>query len=273
MPELPEIETYRVGLASNLKGLTISAVSIFCFNLRYPIQPELKNLVGLIIKKITRRGKYLLFHIQKNTSQDGGLLWHLGMSGSLRLLTKKELLRRHDHIQIVIGPYYLIYNDPRRFGFVELVEDFITHSTLRRLGPEPLSQEFSKIYLYSIFQKKRVNCKCAIMDQQVVVGVGNIYANEALFEATINPRQLTYQLSLDQCATLVYAIKVVLKKAIAAGGTTLRDFLNIDGETGFFKPRLLVYGRARKPCIRCDRPLINYLLSQRRTYQCLTCQR
>lgn len=274
MPELPEVETTRAGLRPYMEKRTIQSVTIHRTDLRYPVSQKLPTILsGLFLDEITRRGKYLLFHCKRDNDPCGGLLWHLGMSGSLRLATNSQPLKLHDHIEIRTEEYCLRYNDPRRFGFVLWVDDFKTNALLTRLGPEPLSRSFSSHYLYRRIRKKKLSIKQVVMDYKIVVGIGNIYANEALFKAGINPFKPSNEITSEQCTTLVHAIKAVLRHALAKGGTTLKDFLQPDGKPGYFRDQLYVYGRANLPCLKCAAIIVSDVIGQRSTFWCPRCQK
>lgn len=270
MPELPEVEVTLRGLAPQLCQQIISKVVVRNYQLRWPIPKEIANkLKGQKILEITRRGKYLIFHLSK-----GNLIVHLGMSGSLRLYKHHVELQKHDHIDVVFENGTLLrLHDPRRFGaFLWWDKDIASHPLLKDLGIEPLDRSFNGSYLFdqSINRKKAV--KLFIMDQQVVVGVGNIYANEALFLAKIHPKIAANKITKEQYQNLATAIKQVLKKAINKGGTTLRNFISSDGKLGYFVQTLNVYGRGGKACYRCGNILKEIRLGQRSTVFCEHCQ-
>ena len=272
MPELPEVETVRTALSDFLLDQTIQSVDIRCRRLRYPIQ---KNFSQLLQHKkfhqIKRRGKYLLFYCHEK----GGLIWHLGMSGAMRLVDSgisNNEIRRHDHLLLRFKKRILCFNDPRRFGFVHWSQDFSQDPFLLRLGPEPLSSAFNANYFYQTCHRKHCAIKQAVMDHTIVAGVGNIYANEALFHANIHPFRVCATLTLSDYKVLVGAIKMVLKKAIKAGGTTLRDFADPDGKPGYFQQQLFVYQRAGLPCLKCQHIITDQVLSNRRAFFCSNCQ-
>lgn len=270
MPELPEVETARSGIEPHLVKQTISQVIIRHSQLRWPIAANLaENLVGQTIKQVARRGKYLLLYMTT-----GCLIIHLGMSGKLRILTKAEPPQKHDHCDIILkNGMMLRYNDPRRFGAILwTTTEPLKHILLNALGKEPLSATFNKNYLFALTRNKSASIKQIIMDGKIVVGVGNIYASESLFLAKILPTRSASSLTEQECAHLVNAIKKVLKQAIAAGGTTLKDFLKSDGKPGYFSQKLLVYGKANRPCSNCGQPIQIIKLGQRATYFCSHCQ-
>ena len=271
MPELPEVETTRRGIAPNILNLSIQSVVVRQPSLRWPVTDSLATeLPGLKFLQIDRRGKYLLLHTTKAV-----LLIHLGMSGSLRLVTAKIAPEKHDHIDITfVSGLVLRYTDPRRFGcMLWLTEPIFSHPLLRNLGPEPLTDEFDAQYLKGKSKGKSVAVKNFIMDGKIVVGVGNIYANEALFNAGIRPKKPAGKISKANYQRLVDEIKIVLHNAIDVGGTTLRDFSGSDGKPGYFKQSLQVYGRGAEPCFKCMQPLKEIRLGQRSTVFCSQCQK
>ncbi len=273
MPELPEVETIRAGLAPLIEKQHIKNVVIRNPNLRWPIKTELSRAVKKQqVHQLTRRSKYLVF-----ACDNGALLLHLGMSGRLRWLEKNSepeiIIGPHDHVDFVFQTGDILrYTDPRRFGSIHWSKDWINHPLIQHLGPEPLSPEFTPEYLYSIGQKRKSPIKLLIMNAQVVVGVGNIYANEALFQAGIKPTTLSNTISAKHYAKLHKAIQRVLVKAIKAGGTTLKDFKDGHGQAGYFQNSLAVYGQENQPCIKCKTLICREVLGQRATYFCPTCQ-
>jgi formamidopyrimidine-DNA glycosylase len=269
MPELPEVETTRRGIAPHIVGQRVDAVIVRESRLRWPVPPDLnEKLTGALITGVRRRAKYLLID-----STVDCVMVHLGMSGSLRIMPAETPALFHDHIDVVLSDgHCLRYHDPRRFGsFHWLAGDH--HPLLDHLGPEPLSEAFDADYLYRLSRGRRAPIKQFVMDGRVVVGVGNIYANEALFHAGIRPDRAAGRVSLSRYIELVSAIKTILSNAIAVGGTTLRDFVGGDGEPGYFAQSLDVYGRADKPCRRCTRDLTEIRLGGRSTVFCRQCQR
>ncbi|MEQ8288538.1 MAG: bifunctional DNA-formamidopyrimidine glycosylase/DNA-(apurinic or apyrimidinic site) lyase [Gammaproteobacteria bacterium] len=271
MPELPEVETTRRGIAPYVIGETISNVIVRERQLRWPIPASLKrSLTNSMFRKLERRAKYLLFETEK-----GCMLLHLGMSGSLRIIDAGAPHTKHDHVDFVFDSGRVLrFRDPRKFGSIHWVKDNpFAHSLLQHLGPEPLSDEFNVDYLFSKSRKRTQSVKTFIMDSRIVVGVGNIYANESLFMAGINPMRKAGSISKARYALLVEAIKAVLESAIRKGGTTLRDFINGEGKPGYFRNELKVYDRALLPCVTCQRPLKLARLGQRATVYCTHCQR
>lgn len=271
MPELPEVETIRRGLAPHLKNQVIQSVIIRNNQLRWPIPETLPQiLVGQKILHLHRRAKYLLFECTQ-----GHLIVHLGMSGKLQRLAPATPPTKHDHLDIVFAnDLCLRYNDVRRFGSVLwTTAPVIEHPLLIHLGPEPLTDDFQGEHLYRLAQRRKIAVKPFIMDSHTVAGVGNIYANEALFLAGIHPKRSVQTLELSAYQQLADTIKHVLTAAIAKGGTTLKDFVNENGRPGYFKQVLKVYGRAGQPCAQCGTSIEPLMLAQRATYYCPRCQR
>jgi formamidopyrimidine-DNA glycosylase len=272
MPELPEVETTRRGIEPFVTGVRIEEVIIRRHDLRQPVSENIMEVEGCVIRGVTRRSKYLLLKIDDAST----ILIHLGMSGSLRVIDPADTWKKHDHVGITLGNgRQLRFHDPRRFGLVlRLMEsDPMSHALLKSLGPEPLGDDFSASYLKTACVKRSAAIKLVIMDAKVVVGVGNIYASEALFRAGIRPQTSANKLSKPRLAKLVDSIREVLTASILEGGTTLRDFLNSDGEPGYFKQRLFVYERKGEPCRVCGMPIRHAVLGQRSTYWCPGCQR
>ena len=269
MPELPEVETALRGVSPYLKGFTIEKIVVRQPQLRWVISPELITLKNIKILDTSRRAKYLIIHTEK-----GYIIGHLGMSGSVRIVPHSSPIDKHDHLDIVMNNGKLLrYNDPRRFGawlWTESLDDF--HLFLK-LGPEPLSDEFNAEYLFKKSRKKSTALKTFLMDNAVVVGVGNIYANETLFLCGLHPMKLAENLTRSQCALLVETIKDVLAKAITQGGTTLKDFLQPDGRPGYFAQELLVYGNKDKPCPKCGTKIESMIIGQRNSFYCPHCQK
>lgn len=270
MPELPEVETTRRGLAPHVEGRRVTAVTLRRPDLRWPIPGEVRErLSGRRIDRVRRRAKYLLLD-----SEAGSALLHLGMSGSLRVLPADTPVRAHDHVDLSLDSGQVLrFNDPRRFGCLLWQAPGETHPLLQGLGPEPLSDAFDGAYLFARSRGRRAPVKAFLMDQAVVVGVGNIYAAEALFRAGISPWREAGRISRARYEALAQAIRDILGYAIERGGTTLRDFLSPDGAPGYFEQELSVYGRAGAPCPRCGRTLKHDVLGQRATVWCPRCQR
>jgi formamidopyrimidine-DNA glycosylase len=287
MPELPEVETVRRGLEAILIGAKIGDVLVRNRRLRWPIPPEFEaQLAGLTLAKVERRSKYLLFRLSAPQSAgpvpqvSGTLLAHLGMTGSFvaHRADAWPSPRAHDHVDIHLttrdGRYLLRYNDPRRFGSMHFFEgDDVRQPLLAHLGPEPLTDALDAAHLYRETRRRTGPIKQALMDNTLVVGVGNIYANESLFRAGIHPNRAANRISLARYAKLVHEVKTVLTEAINAGGSTLRDFVNTSGEPGYFQLDYFVYGRDGKPCRTCGTPLKLMRQGGRATVYCPVCQR
>ncbi len=269
MPELPEVETTRRGIEPWLVNQCVTELTIHQHSLRWPIPPEVGVLLGATIRSVVRRGKYLLIGIDA-----GQAIVHLGMSGSLRLCERAEPRRLHDHVECFLSNGRVLrFHDPRRFGcLLWQARDAPVHPLLALLGPEPLSDDFSADYLHARSRKRKVSIKNFVMNSRVVVGVGNIYASEALFLAGIRPGKAAGRLSGNDAVRLVRAIKQVLEQSIEQGGTTLRDFVNSDGNPGYFKQSLYVYGRTGEPCRVCGNEISQRTLGQRSTFYCSKCQ-
>lgn len=268
MPELPEVETTRRGISPYVENKKIRAVAIRERRLRWPVSDELTSLSMALVHKLERRAKYLILHLPK-----GYIIIHLGMSGSLRVVDSDAPIGKHDHIDLQMSDGKVIrYNDPRRFGSVLWVEEWENHSLFSRLGPEPLEATFNSEYLYQQAKGKKTNIKQFIMDNKNVVGVGNIYANEALFLSGIHPKRPASNISKTRMEQLVSHIKETLATAITQGGTTLKDFVGGDGKPGYFQQQLKVYGRKGQPCMRCKTTLKEVRLGQRSTVYCPKCQ-
>lgn len=269
MPELPEVEVTRRGLESRLTGRTVAAATQRVPALRYPLPGRLAStLLGRQLRSIGRRGKYLLFDFET-----GHLLVHLGMSGSLRVVTPAEPVRKHDHLDIRFDDLVLRYRDPRRFGAILwLPDDPMRHPLLAHLGMEPLERTFTAPALAAALARRSLAIKPAIMDAEVVVGVGNIYASESLHVAGIDPRTPAGQVPLERLACLVPAIKKTLRAAIRAGGSSLRDYVSCEGGLGSFQVRHRVYDRAGLPCLACGNPIKMLRQGNRATYYCPCCQ-
>ncbi len=269
MPELPEVETTRRGIEPHVVGKTVSQLIIRESRLRWPVSPELGQVMtGNRIDRVTRRAKYLLFD-----TATGRMMVHLGMSGSLRIAASTSAPRKHDHIDISFSDATVLrYHDPRRFGSVFWIPAGQSHELIDHLGPEPLTDEFDGDYLYRLARRRKLAVKLFIMNSQVVVGVGNIYANEALHRAGIRPDRPASGIARRRFQRLAAEIKSVLASAIDSGGTTLRDFVREDGSPGYFKQSLLVYGRGTEPCMGCGHTLRETRLGNRTTVCCYKCQ-
>lgn len=269
MPELPEVETTRRGIEPFLSGQRIESIEVRQPKLRWPIPDQVQNLVGQKINAVSRRGKYLIFD-----TASGYLIWHLGMSGSMRILPRQSAPEKHEHVQLnLVSGKSLRYRDPRRFGALLYTNsDPLKHKLIANLGPEPLSESFNTEYLSSCCHKRQSSIKSVIMDSHNVVGVGNIYACESLFSAGINPKTRAGRISDNRLERLVEAIKTILGKAIEQGGTTLQDFTQADGNPGYFSQSLNVYGQ-EGPCPVCQSAIRRVTLAQRSTFYCPKCQR
>ncbi|MGH8614245.1 MAG: bifunctional DNA-formamidopyrimidine glycosylase/DNA-(apurinic or apyrimidinic site) lyase [Gammaproteobacteria bacterium] len=271
MPELPEVEITRRGIVPHVLGQRVEQVIIRQPKLRWPVPQILTTeLAGQTIEDIVRRAKYLLLHTHR-----GCLILHLGMSGSLRVLPAAIPAGKHDHVDLVLANgVYLRLRDPRRFGAVLWTQEEVQkHPLLARLGPEPWDPGFSGVYLYGLARARSAAVKSLIMDAGVVVGVGNIYANEALFRAGIHPNREARRVSRQRYEVLVRAIRAVLEEAIQQGGTTLRDFTRSDGRPGYFAEALAIYQRAGQACGRCGATIRKLRSLQRTSFYCPHCQR
>lgn len=271
MPELPEVETVRRGIEPHVAARRITAVRVREARLRWPVPRRITGeLPGQVIRGVTRRAKYLLLEVGR-----GHLLIHLGMSGSLRVVSEPVRPQKHDHLDIELDSgACLRFRDPRRFGSVL----FTTrpperHRLLRALGPEPLSDAFDGRYLYQQSRGRRLAAKSFLMDSRIVVGVGNIYASEALHRAGIHPSRPAGRIGAERYQALATAVRETLCDAIDRGGSTLRDFLNGDGAPGYFVPLLKVYDREGLPCSGCGQPIRRRVIGQRASYYCAHCQR
>jgi formamidopyrimidine-DNA glycosylase len=270
MPELPEVETTRRGIAPQIVGRRVTRVLVRQPRLRWRVPAALaRELPGHAIRDVERRAKYLLLRTDAGTA-----ILHLGMSGSVRIVPCATPPAAHDHLDIVFDDgRCLRLRDPRRFGtLLWTTRDPLAHKLLRDLGPEPLDEGFDGNYLYRVTRGRRLAARDLLLNSRVVAGVGNIYANEALFSAGIRPTRAAGRLRHAECARLVTAVRDTLSKAIRAGGTTLRDFMNADGLPGYFQQTLKVYGRAGEPCPRCGTRVRLKRLGQRSAYYCPRCQ-
>lgn len=272
MPELPEVETTLRGVAPHLAGRRVTEVIVRQRSLRLPVPSTLDGITDDRFTGSWRRAKYLIFELERT----GALLVHLGMSGSLRLAERGADFRKHDHVAITLDSgRQLRFHDPRRFGiFLHLPDgEAGSHPLLKDLGPEPLGPEFSAVHLARACAGRNRGIKLVIMDHKTVVGVGNIYASEALFRAGIRPDTPAAKVSRFRIAKLVDGIRTVLTESIEQGGTTLRDFLHSHGEPGYFQQRLFVYGRNGESCRKCGAVIRHAVIGQRSTYWCPRCQK
>jgi formamidopyrimidine-DNA glycosylase len=271
MPELPEVETTRCGIEPHVAGKRVAEIIVRRADLRQPVSPDLTEITGLSLTSVSRRSKYLLLGVEDGST----ILIHLGMSGSLRVVAPSAEWKRHDHVGITLSSgKQLRFHDPRRFGLIlRLTGDPADHPLLSRLGPEPLGDGFTTGYFHHACRTRKAAIKLVLMDAHVVVGVGNIYASEALFRAGIRPTTPACRISKPRIARLVEAVRAVLTDAIQEGGTTLRDFLHSDGQPGYFRQKLFVYERKGEPCRLCSTPIRHAVLGQRSTYWCPFCQK
>jgi len=270
MPELPEVEVSRQGIAPYLENAKITKIIVRNAQLRWPVPMSLQDALDCTVISVRRRAKYLLLETEKGT-----IIIHLGMSGSLRVLDSSVAVEKHDHVDIVLDSgKCLRLNDPRRFGSVLWESgNVLEHKLLASLGPEPLTDDFTAKRLFDRSRSRKTPVKSFLMDNHNVVGVGNIYANEALFSAGISPRRAAGNVSLQRYKILVEEVKAVLAKAIEQGGTTLKDFTQTDGKPGYFVQELQVYGKGGKPCPKCGEELQAVKIGQRNTIYCNQCQR
>ncbi|MBG33095.1 bifunctional DNA-formamidopyrimidine glycosylase/DNA-(apurinic or apyrimidinic site) lyase [Alcanivorax sp. IL3] len=269
MPELPEVETTLRGIRPHLEGRTLKAVTVRESRLRWPVSDALYALKDCPVIALRRRAKYLLIELEA-----GQVMIHLGMSGTLRVVEAALPLRKHDHVDLLLDSGKVLrFNDPRRFGSVLYQPGGEPHALLAALGPEPLGEDFHGNWLFARSRGRKVAVKSFIMDNATVVGVGNIYAQESLFIAGIHPSRAAGRISRERYKRLADAIRVVLARAIEAGGTTLKDFTSADGQPGYFAQSLNVYGRAGQPCPQCEALLKADRHGQRSTSYCPQCQR
>ncbi len=270
MPELPEVETTRRGIAPLIGGRRVASVIVRDRRLRWPVPAALaRSLPGQTVRAVGRRAKYLLLALDRGT-----LIVHLGMSGSLRVVPAETAAEKFDHVDLVFDDgNCLRMRDPRRFGaLLWTADDPARHRLLRHLGPEPFDPACDGEYLWRAARRRRGAIRDFLLNGRILAGIGNIYANEALYRAGIDPRRAAGKVSREHYGRLVRAIRAVLGRAIAAGGTTLRDFQRADGRPGYFRARLAVYGRAGEPCRRCRTPVRAVRLGQRRAFLCPHCQ-
>lgn len=279
MPELPEVETVKNGLAPVMEGFTFNKVTLNRPNLRFPFDPNFRERVqGQTLVHLSRRAKFLDAELQSGDR----LLMHLGMSGRFSINQADALGEfahshntnpKHDHVVFVMSSgAQIVFNDPRRFGFMELIAPG-ENSRLDTLGPEPLSNAFNAPSLRAAMKGKKSKIKAVLLDQNIVAGLGNIYVCEALFRSGISPRRAAGRLKISETETLTRHIKEVISDAIAAGGSTLKDFANADGNLGYFQHRFDVYGREGEPCAACNAPIKRLVQSGRSTFYCASCQR
>lgn len=273
MPELPEVEVTRRGIAPHIEGRTVSGVSLRHTGLRWPFPADLSALLaGRTIRCTSRRGKYLLIEFDHGT-----LIIHLGMSGHLRILPAATRAQKHDHFDLLLKKQILRLSDPRRFGAVlwHGVEDgpIEDHLLLRKLGVEPLETGFDAGLLHRMTRRRSAPIKQVLLAGDIVVGVGNIYASESLFKARIHPKTAARRISLARYELLVQAIRETLAAAIEQGGSSLRDFLNVNGQSGYFQQNYFVYNREGLPCRVCGKPVCQIRQGQRASFYCANCQK
>jgi formamidopyrimidine-DNA glycosylase len=272
MPELPEVEVTKRGIEKPLLNAIISSIYFDDKSLRQPFSPELKKLVNAQVLKIERRAKYIVI-----TTTNGYLVLHLGMTGHLRVLDHETPMDTHDHFEIGLkSGTFIRYNDIRRFGLVlyfDKTKDPYQCEPLKSLGPEPFAKEFTSEYLYSRLNRLKKSIKQALMDNSIVVGVGNIYASEVLFLTRISPLTPSNKITRKQCEALVEQIPLLLKESIKKGGTTIRDFSGADGKLGYFVQNLYVYGHEGEPCKVCGTRIESTVQGQRSTFYCPHCQK
>lgn len=273
MPELPEVENVRKSLIKDLKlGSKLSDICFLRKDLRFPIpQKSLKKLINSKLANIFRRGKYLLFEFT-----NGVMISHLGMTGQWRISRDIKSLKKHDHLYLVFdSDIFLIYNDPRRFGYVDYIDEIKLvneHPLFLHLGLEPFAEHMNFKYLKSKASKAKRPIKVFLMDQEVVVGVGNIYASEVLFQAHVKPSRLASHIKDPEWILIVKAIKQILQNAIDGGGSTIRDYRKTDGSKGSYQDSHLVYGKDGQPCTKCKSPIKKIILGGRATFWCPKCQ-
>jgi len=267
LPELPEVEVTARAVSRSFLNKKLNYVEIFNRNLRWPVPSDVQKLNGLSLTNVSRRAKFIKFEFEHKQ-----LLCHLGMSGSFRNVRRGFKKLKHDHVLFKFSRDFLCYNDPRRFGLILWTDSYRAQSLLSRLGVEPFSEHFSGMYLKQAAKKRRLSVKAFLMHQSVVVGVGNIYASEALFAAGITPQRRCDRISLDRYNILTEKVKLILLKAINAGGTTIADFHSGNGSAGNFQQDLLVYGLDGEPCRACGNILKKVILSGRSSYFCRNCQ-
>jgi len=275
MPELPEVETIKTSLINaNIINGKITEIFRSQYKLRTVSTLDLKELASLTIKKISRRARYLMIELNNQTS----LIIHLGMSGRL-LLKSTSPTTKHDHFAIKItyqnDDKWIIFNDPRRFGLIDLIDnqDLKQHQLLAKLGPEPLSNDFNPQYLANKLANKNINIKTSLMDNQIVVGVGNIYVNESLFLAKILPLRSSKSINDAEIKNLVKSIKFILNQAIANKGSSINDYVDADGNVGNFQNNFKVYGRMNQNCIKCSNKIEKVMQNGRSSFFCQKCQK
>ena len=274
MPELPEVETVCRALSKVIKNSTIKKIEFYRKDLRWQVKDNLEvSLKNNIFIDPYRRGKYILIP----TNTDKIFLIHLGMSGQIRI-KKKDIVQKHDHMRMIVENnnkhFVVTYNDSRRFGYIDLFnkKDLIEHFLLSKIGVEPLGKELTIEYLQNNFKKRVINIKNALIDQKIIAGIGNIYASEILYKAKINPHRKVNSLSQHDLNSIITFTKIILKKSIDVGGTTIRDHMQPDGSLGYFKQKLQVYGKVNEKCKTCNSFIVKEVISNRSTFICKYCQ-
>ncbi len=269
MPELPEVETTCSGIRPHLLDQSVLKVEVRQARLRWPVSQEIEDLVQQKVISVKRRAKYIFIEFA-----DGSIIAHLGMSGSLRITQEDEELKKHDHLIFTLSSgMQMRYHDPRRFGCMLWAENPLEHKLIQNLGPEPLEDTFHPDYFYAKAKTSNLSIKQFIMNNAVVVGVGNIYACESLFLSSISPKRVANSISKARLTKLCGNIKTTLARAITQGGTTLRDFVNQDGKPGYFQQELFVYNREHEECSKCGKKIKRIVQAQRSTFFCSTCQK
>ena len=270
MPELPEVETTCNGIRNAITGKKIIGILVRNHKLRWPISPTIEtDIKEQYITKVTRRAKYILMHLEKGT-----LILHLGMSGRLHIVHSDSTIKKHDHVDIILYDNTCIrYNDARRFGSIHwTIDPPDKHLLIKNLGVEPLHQDFNATYLLRACKNKKTSIKQLLMNQYIVVGIGNIYACETLYLAQVDPQKIAKTMTVPEIEKIIYFSKIILENAIKAGGTTLKDFRKIDGKPGYFQNTLNVYGRVNAPCHSCGTNIQKITQGQRSTFFCHICQ-
>ena len=274
MPELPEVETVCRALSKVIKNSTIKKIEFYRKDLRWQVKDNLEvSLKNNIFIDPYRRGKYILIP----TNTDKIFLIHLGMSGQIRI-KKKDIVQKHDHMRMIVeknNKYFVVtYNDSRRFGYIDLLKkkELSEHFLLSKIGVEPLGRELTTEYLQNNFKKRVINIKNALIDQKIIAGIGNIYASEILYKAKINPLRKVNSLSQNDLNSIITFTKIILKKSIDVGGTTIRDHMQPDGSLGYFKQKLQVYGKVNEKCKTCNSFIVKEVISNRSTFICKYCQ-
>ena len=274
MPELPEVETVCRALSKVIKNSRIKKIEFYRKDLRWQVKNNLEiSLKNNIFIDPYRRGKYILIP----TNTDKIFLIHLGMSGQIRI-KKKDIVQKHDHMRMIVennNKHFIItYNDSRRFGYIDLFKkkELREHFLLSKIGVEPLGRELTTEYLQNNFKKRVINIKNALIDQKIIAGIGNIYASEILYKAKINPLRKVNSLSQNDLNSIITYTKIILKKSIDVGGTTIRDHMQPDGSLGYFKQKLQVYGKVNEKCKTCNSFIVKEVISNRSTFICRHCQ-